>query len=541
MKNKILNIIIRKGLLIGLLIMGCVGVSCIDNIDPDKLIDEDLEKDYKWASFIKSMQLSIVPLGQNQYQLTDDLHGNNYAGYIGEMQDWNNDNNSLTYFFSNSLKWQDDMFHVTYGTKGDETVAPGSFPSWNMIRKKAGESSILYSFAQILKIMQAHRASDTYGPLPYFGYGEEANPKYNSQEEIYYSFFEELNVAIEQLTEAYNQNPDSKPIEGSDFMYGSDLGSWIKFANSLKLRLAMRISYVDPEKAKQYAEEAVQHSVGVIELNAENAALREAYGIPQYRHPLNRITLIFKEPAMGASMDSYMNGYNDPRLPFYFTATTNTAYRDYHGVPTGISNPKNYSGKPSIPAIAYGADLVFLSAAEVAFLRAEGALNNWNMGGTAESFYKKGIELSMQSYGIDNGTITNYINNDSATPIAYTDQISSNSIPAVSNVTIKWNENSTTEQKLEKIMTQKWIALYPNGQEAWAEHRRTGYPKLFQITNNRSSSGSIGGVVSSADGVRRIPFPSTEYTTNREYVEEAITNYLNGTDAASTKLWWDVK
>lgn len=539
MKNNIANIIKRKALWIGLILVSGFITSCLDNRDPNMLIDDDMEKDYQWAAFIKSMQVSVVPLGQNQYQLTDDLHGNNYAGYIGEMQDWNNNTNSLTYFFSNSLKWHDEMFAVTFGKAGDETVAPGSLPSWNMIRKKSGESSIVYQFAQIMKVMQVHRATDTYGPLPYFGYGLEANPKYDSQEAIYYSFFEDLDAATKQLTDAYNQDSKATPIAGNDYMFNSNLEQWIKFANSLKLRLAMRISFVDPVKAKQYAEEAVKHPIGVITNNADNAALREEYGIVQYRHPLNRITQIFNEPAMGASIDSYMNGYNDPRLPSYFTESKAT--RTYHGMPSGISNPKSYSGKPSVPNVAYSADLVFISAAEVAFLRAEGALNNWDTGGTAESFYTKGIELSMQYYGVSNAAISSYINDSGSKPVAYADQISSNTTSAVSTAGIKWNESDGKELKLEKIITQKWLALYPDGAEAWAEHRRTGYPKLFAIKTNTSGSGSVGGVISSGTSIKRLPLPSSEYTTNGTLVNEAVNKYLNGTDAASTKLWWDVK
>lgn len=539
MKNNIANIIKRKTLWIGLFLVSGFITSCLDNRDPNMLTDDDMEKDYQWAAFIKSMQVSVVPLGQNQYQLTDDLHGNNYAGYIGEMQDWNNNTNSLTYFFSSSLKWHDEMFAVTFGKAGDETVAPGSLPSWNMIRKKSGESSIVYQFAQIMKVMQIHRATDTYGPLPYFGYGLEANPKYDAQEAIYYSFFEDLDAAIKHLTDAYNQDPKATPIAGNDYMFNSNLVQWIKFANSLKLRLAIRISFVDPIKAKQYAEESVKHPIGVITNNVDNAALREGYGIVQYRHPLNRITNIFNEPAMGASIDSYMNGYNDPRLPSYFTSSA--VSRTYHGMPSGISNPKAYSGKPSVPNIAYGADLVFISAAEVAFLRAEGALNNWDMGGTAEAFYSKGIELSMQYYGVSNPAISSYINDSSSKPAAYADQISSNTTSAASTVGIKWNESDSKELKLEKIITQKWLALYPDGTEAWAEYRRTGYPKIFSIKTNTSGSGSVGGVIPSGTNIKRLPLPSSEYTTNGTLVNEAVNKYLGGADNTSTKLWWDVK
>lgn len=538
MKRNILYNIKRTSILLGSLAFIGLSMSCLDNIDPDKLTPEDLDKDYKWAAFIKSMQLSIIPLDQNQYQLSDDLHGNNYAGYIGEVQNWNGNSNSLTYFFSSGLHWHDEMFNVAYGNVNPNS-APGCMPSWNSIRQNVEPTSIILSVSNVLKIHQMQRTTDAYGPIPYFDYGKTATPEYDSQKDIYYSFFNELNDAINSLTNAYSQNSGAKPLGDNDAMFASNMLQWVKYANSLKLRLALRISYVDPVKAKQYAEEAVNHPLGVIEDNADNASLKGALGIANYRHPLNRITEVFKEPTMGADMDSYMNGYKDPRLPYYFTKSG--LARDYFGVRTGISNPTSYPGKVSVPAVGYNDDLVLLSAAEVAFLRAEGAIKSWNMGGTAESFYNKGIELSMQYYGILPSDINTYINDNTSVPASYVDLVASNSNSALSTISIKWNNSATAEQKLERIMIQKWLAIYPDGTEAWADVRRTGYPKLFPITTNRSSSGSAGGVVISANRVKRLPLPYREYNTNKGVVDAAVNSYLEGVDAAATKLWWDAK
>ena len=105
----------------------------------------------------------------------------------------------------------------------------------------------------------------------------------------------------------------------------------------------------------------------------------------------------------------------------------------------------------------------------------------------------------------------------------------------VSNLTVKWNDNATESKKLERIMIQKWIALFPDGQEAWSEMRRTGYPGIVTISSNRS-----GGEVPEGELISRLKFPTTEYSDNSENTQTAI-SLLKGTDIAGTRLWWDVK
>ena len=104
-----------------------------------------------------------------------------------------------------------------------------------------------------------------------------------------------------------------------------------------------------------------------------------------------------------------------------------------------------------------------------------------------------------------------------------------------SSVTPKWNAGAGDEEKLERIITQKWIAMFPNGQEAWSEFRRTGYPKVIPIVNNLS-----GGKVDTNVQVRRMTFPRSEYSNNAAGVA-AATALLGGADTGGTKLWWDKK
>lgn len=174
-----------------------------------------------------------------------------------------------------------------------------------------------------------------------------------------------------------------------------------------------------------------------------------------------------------------------------------------------------------------------MTAAEVYFLRAEGALRNWNnMGGSAKELYNKGIETSMSQWSAAGAS--DYIADNTKTPADYVDYKERNyDVPAASKITIAWDESASNEEKLERIITQKWIAMFPDGNEAWAEQRRTGYPKLLPISVNNSS-----GDIDSEIRIRRLRFPESERNNNTKAVEEA-TKTLKGSDSAGTQLWWD--
>jgi hypothetical protein len=171
-----------------------------------------------------------------------------------------------------------------------------------------------------------------------------------------------------------------------------------------------------------------------------------------------------------------------------------------------------------------------MMASEITFCRAEGALLGWNMGGTAKSLYETAIKQSFDLWGASGYDA--YINDATSKQADYTDPNGKASMSALSTITIKWNESDTQEKKLERIITQKWIALYPIGQEAWSEYRRTGYPKFFPVAQTTEYAGLIVA--------NRIPFPYSEYENNHDNVAAAVT-MLGGKDSYSTKLWWDKK
>ncbi len=180
-----------------------------------------------------------------------------------------------------------------------------------------------------------------------------------------------------------------------------------------------------------------------------------------------------------------------------------------------------------------------MNAAEVYFLRAEGALRGWNMrGGTAQSYYETGIQTSFSDYSV-NGS-AGYIVYNTSTAAPYTDPVNAaNNVPAgspiLSTITIHWQSGAPLETNLEQIITQKYLAMFPNGQEAWTEFRRTGYPKRWPAVLNYS-----GGTISTQAQIRRIPYPTAEYTKNPTGLAGAA-SLLGGPDNGGTKLWWDQK
>ena len=179
--------------------------------------------------------------------------------------------------------------------------------------------------------------------------------------------------------------------------------------------------------------------------------------------------------------------------------------------------------------------VLWMNAAEVAFLRAEAvAVYGFNMKGTAAHFYEEGIRLSFDQWGATGAEA--YLNDDSSKPALYIDPAGLNTYEGVlSTITIKWNEAASTAEKQERIITQKWIANWPLGNEAWADYRRTGYPHLMPATEEGNLS---GGIVNSQRGARRMPYPSEEYTSNTANVQEAVSKYLGGADNMSTDVWW---
>lgn len=435
---------------------------------------------------------------------------------------------------------------------------------------------------------------DLFGPLTYYDYKENFDGLsfvYDRVKDIYYQAKADIDAAIEcfkyykdHRSEAYKKwigiaTVNYVGLRSSYDIDYSDLSVWIRFANSLKLRMAIHMSKVEPATAKQWAEEAV--AGGVIENTTDEIGLFPyLFGVS---HPLIEI-MGLNDIVMGASFINLLQNLDHPYMKYLFTKNSialEKSKQAVSGTSASAVTPKGsvYVGMRNgvTPGIGQTADanpyvgysmldrtyfaecnppLYLMKVSEVNFLRAEGALRGWNMGGTAQSFYEQGIRTA---YLEDRNSpikeyvnyIDDYLNVDAPKGIAYVDpQGLTPDMPSVTKIGVKWNEGDSKETKLEKIITQKYIASFPYSYESWVDLRRTGYPKLFPILHPEHSDGTIkfgDPKVQTADNImRRIPWVSDDPRTKEDIKATGIpalsedTNNKPATDTQMQRLWWDV-
>ncbi|MGC4103888.1 RagB/SusD family nutrient uptake outer membrane protein [Ferruginibacter sp.] len=516
--------------------------SCTKNFDKYNTNQNEATEDMlatdnlKTGAFFSQMQRNVVLFkdGTNltsDYQVAQGLTSDVYSGYIAPTGTWYGGVHNGAYYFITG--WIERTF-----TSGFASV----MPAWQSITKIAADQNLpqVAAIATIVKVEGMHRVADAYGPIPYNNYGSGTlQNNYSSLQDVYTKFLTELDSAINVLTQYTQSNPAATVLKDYDFIYGGNVANWVKFANTLRLRLAMRIVYANAALAQTEAEKSAANPIGFITSANDRAALQHSANLVYY-HPLYEIAYSFNagEARMSASMDSYLNGYADPRRAVYFTKADDG---NYHGVRQGILTTTwtPYTGTKisSFNMNTSSTQIVWMTAAESYFLRAEGALRGWNMGGTAQNFYNSGISASFVENGLQATDAATYAANATAVPASFTDNSgqSGNNIAAQSTIKIAWNAADVFETNLERIITQKWIAMYPDGPEGWAEFRRTTYPKLFPVVNNNSN-----GTINTATQVRRIPYPQSEYNNNRTGVQSGVAA-LGGPDGGGIKLWWDKK
>lgn len=504
------------------------------NTNPQLPNDEMLSRDGVLnGAYMPELQKQIVPTAvaggtdeANDYQVAYNLMTDSWMGYVAPKDaKWTGRNLTQFYF---DTGWTNGSFGL-----GTTKV----FVPWTQIKKLAhdgvNKNDQIWSIAQISKILAMHRTADRYGAIPYssVGSGSFVVP-YDAQEDVYKSFFDELDEAINTLY-TYSLNT---PIvaRASDIIYDGDALKWAKLGNSLMLRLAMRVRYVDANLSRTWAEKAMTHAAGLIENVEDIAVLDHKAGITT-RNSLHIVANSYDDTRMGASIYSFMKGYADPRLSKYFTGNLDFA------VPPAIpSTAGDYAGAAKPLVEEYSPTYIF-KASEVAFLKAEAALAGYNTnGGTPKSHYENGIRLSFVENGISESAVAGYLSS-TRLPATFTDKANPKySAEPTSKVTTAWDNGDSEEVMLEKIITQKYLAIYPDGQEAWSEWRRTGYPRLLPA---HTSISNFGVVVSDGhkNGVRCIPYPQSELINNATHLQEAVNKHRGGNNTAIVNVWWDVK
>lgn len=521
---------INKFLIASVAVAAASCTGAYEDINSNPYEPGDLTGDsYKMNSQMNNIASCIMSADVNTIQFTDALLGGVYGGYFSD---------SNAGFAESFARYnpKDDWSRVFL--KSDQIVATlyANLTDLKADCEKSG-NLVPLAVANIMKVAAMSRVTDAYGPIPYLGLGEGTDlyVPYNSQEEIYKAFFQELTDNAKFLAD--NSSITLSPL--GDYVYSGDVTKWVKFANSLKLRLAMRVSFVNPTLAKQMAEEAVRG--GVIEANEDNAMWNyfqsgsNVNGLFVAKNYNSDDCPTGGDTHAAADIICYMNGYEDPRREAYFVKSQWDGI-DYVGLRRGWSTFNsdwgfNFSGL----GIKANDPYIWMTASEVAFLRAEGsAVHGFDLG-DAETLYNDGIRLSFEQWGAKGAE--QYLGNSTNVPTSYVDPSGENPWSgALSSITVKWDNSASTETKLERIITQKWIALYYNGNEAWAEKRRTGYPMLIPVAANLS-----GGVISDPAGPQRLTYPQEEYTNNSYNVTQAVNNLLNGPDNMATRLWWAVR
>lgn len=510
-------------------IVGLIATSCSDleelNVNERNITQEQLEVDFQHVgSKYKPIFESIYQYNPAwSYQLQQNLNADVYSGYLTPPRPFVAGANNTTYSLVSG--WNGFIWDVPYNNVMNNVGAISELT--------ADEFPTLHAVALILKVEAMHRVSDVFGPIVYSNFGDLSNAGvYDSQQEAYNAFFADLDTAVASLM----ADIDSPRFTAFDLSYGGNYTNWVKLANSLRLRLAIRISKVDAAKAKAEGEKALGQDLGVMEDNADGFFVNSSLD-----HPLTVIDNAWGDIRMNASMESILVGYDDARAGSYFDAPTSVSGA-VKGVRGGmpllagyadeLAQKADYIGFSAINDNVHTSSVQLMTTAEVAFLKAEAALRGWTGAGDAQANYETGIQLSFDQHGASGASA--YMADNTSTPADYTDPVNPvNNIEALSSITIAWDAGASNEEKLERIITQKWIAMFPEGQEAWSEFRRTGYPKIFPVASNQS-----GGVVDTDIQIRRIPFVDGELSTNPDGVADAVTK-LSGPDNAGTRLWWD--
>lgn len=519
-----------------------------------------------------------VPVS-HAYQFQYNLETDNYAGYfVVTHQDFPYSNATLTSTYNVSEQFN-GASHSGYN------LAKRAFKSF-LNHPRSKDFPELKAVYLLYFNLIAQENADISGP---FTYTEDKNgsedPKtYEPLENIYMGIKANLDSIVDcfHYCEA-NRSEDYKEylnvvLRENDANGAAvnnyekeGLENYIRLANSLKLRMAMHMSKVNPDSAKVWAEEAVKDGV-IEEVYQQQGVYPSVVG---FTHPLVEICNSWNDSRLNASFESLLMSLDHPYTKYLFMknglpienlgAVKSTAERKGEvtpantrimGIRAGMRPGQGQDGSTN-PFVAYSSmnpdvignsPLYFISLAEVNFLRAEGALRGWNMGGTAKDFYEQGIRHAYleDPYWLSEGWIDGVTYNDFVedylareTPIPYV-QVDPQGLgpdwPSQTKIGVTWNEADSKEVKLEKIITQKYIALFPNSHEAWTELRRTGYPKLFPVLNADEGDGSL----LTGDIIRRVPWASTD-PVQMGYIQETGIPALGGSDLQGTRLWWDVQ
>lgn len=503
----------------------------------------------------------------NDYQITTNLSHDIYAGYVANNQ---TKHAGKTPDYNYGDGWSGQRWAHFYNERCSEYRTLLRAFKFNTQPERYKN---MFYVTRIYYVFLALANTDTYGDMPFLEYAQARVPEtnnvgYDSQEMVYDAMFRMLEQAVDSINPG---DASQYKIDTDDICYFGDTEKWLRFANTLRLRMALRISNVAPERAKQEAEAALNNKYGLMRGNADNmqtvpkyapktaggtddggnenalAMCSVAYGgesVMSYD-----LEQFYRNLSEGGEMYKIKEGRNnwiekriDPRclVSWYRAKMTSTSIaageeslrEDFVGCHRGAQEPEigtgtlNYSITRTEPKPAsknlnskfwfnYSRPTVWLGYAESLFLKSEAALRGWtgsDLEGDAQHYFRAGVQASMDYYEIDPAVAQAYIDG----------------LVALNDGTFTGGDK---EKQLEAIITQKWMAVFPNGNEGWADFRRTDYPVLENQLTNLS-----GGDVPEGKMIKRILYPNSE-ASNKYFNEHPELQQAN---TQGTRLWWDV-
>lgn len=504
----------------------------------------------------------------NDYQITTNLSHDIYAGYVANNQP-KHAKKSPDFGYADG--WSGRRWAHFYNDRSSEyrtllrafkfNDTPDRYKNMFYITR------IYYAFLALAN-------TDTYGDMPFKIYvqariPETNNVPYNTQAEVYDAMFRMLEQAVDSIKPEDNSQ---YKVDKDDICYFGDVNKWLRFANTLRLRMALRISNIDPDRAKKEGEAALNNKYGLMKDNADNMQTVPKYAPIEMggmdeggsENGLTMCSIRYNgESVMSWDLEQYYRNLStgggtykirksrkefvektiDPRclVSWYRGNMTQSMIsegkesvrEDFKGCKRGAQAPDismstlSYSlvrcqpkplSKKLDPKYWFNdaRPTVWLGYSESLFLKAEAALRGWtgtDLTQNAENYFKAGVQASMDYYQIDKTEAQSYINGLKV-----------------------WNDgvfsSGDKERILEAIITQKWLAVFPNGNEGWAEFRRTDYPVLANQLTNMS-----GGDVPDGKNIKRIFYPNSE-NSNKAFTSNPDLLKIN---SQGKRLWWDVE
>lgn len=464
------------------------------NTDPNRIAE--IEPAFLFTNAVRASFRNVISSLQYKF-------GAPYAHVFVPIK---NDRQGDEYKTIYAQDWYNDIFGGIYNSSIRHINE-----SLRLLKEGQYKNEVQYAIADVIAVLNYARLTDTFGDVPYTegGWGQEdlLVPKYDTQEFIYKDMLARLKSSIDMIKTA----DPARAFPGADPIYDNDLDNWVRFANSLRLRYAMRMRFADAGAAGPVIAECLNELL--IEENSQNALLECVDTDDGNLYNPWSNTWNYWQFKVSERLVEWLKGTNDPRLPVFVKQNGNG---EYVGMPNGMSDEKfsawnkRNTSAPGDVLIARGTPIYELTAAEVYFLRAEAAL--FNLGpGDPNVLYREGIRKSMEQWSVEVQEIEDFLTNE---PEA--------------------NLSGTDEQQFEQIGNQMWLALTPNFAESYSYIRRTGYPVIPKRMAPDFSLGDTDGMLPG-----RLKYPLVEEANNADNIQEVIVR--QGPNEISTKIWWDVR